>query len=86
MVLTKQNTLVIMAPMNWQKLIAELQAAGLSQVQIGQRLGKSQAWVSAAAAGKYDDLRWGDGQRLIDLHREVTSAQPVLDAPPAAAA
>ena len=76
-----------MAPMNWQLLIAQLQGAGLSQVEIGQRLGKSQAWVSAAARGRYDDLRWADGQALIALHREVTAPQASLaETPPAAAA
>ncbi len=54
--------------MNWETLIAELQAAGMSQVVIGAAIGKSQAWVSAASQGHYDDLKWSDGQKLIALH------------------
>lgn len=55
--------------MDWKTLILELQESGLSQVEVGARMGKSQAWVSAAACGKYDDLKWRDGQALIELHQ-----------------
>lgn len=57
--------------MDWKLLFSEIRAAGLSQIQIGDRLGKSQAWVSAAASGKYIDLKWGEGQAIIALHAEV---------------
>lgn len=57
--------------MDWKLLIAQIRAAGLSQVQIGERLGRSQAWVSAASSGKYKDLKWGEGQALITLHQQV---------------
>lgn len=61
--------------MDWKKLIADIRASGLSQEQIAERLGRSQAWVSAAADGKYSDLKWRDGQALIDLHRAVVLDQ-----------
>lgn len=57
--------------MNWKLLLSEIRAAGLSQIQIGERLGKSQAWVSAAMGGKYLDLKWGEGQAVIALHAEI---------------
>lgn len=69
--LTQNNTTVILVAMNWQNLISEILAAGLSQNDIGQRINRSQAWVSAAAQGKYDDLRWRDGEALRALHAEV---------------
>lgn len=53
--------------MDWQKIISDIQAFGLSQAEVAERVGKSQAWVSAAAQGKYIDLRWADGQALIVL-------------------
>lgn len=53
--------------MDWKTLIEEIQATGLSQVEIARRLKKSQAWVSAVLAGKYEDLKWNDGQALIAL-------------------
>jgi hypothetical protein len=54
--------------MDWKQLILEIQATGLSQAQIGEIIGKSQAWVSATSKGVYNDVRWADGQALIDLH------------------
>lgn len=59
--------------MDWKILLADLQAAGLSQIEIGRRLNKSQAWVSAAAGGKFDDLKWSDGEALRRLHGEIAS-------------
>jgi hypothetical protein len=56
--------------MDWKTLIAEIQAAGMSQSDIGRHINKSQAWVSAAATGKYDDLKWSDGEALRALHAE----------------
>lgn len=57
--------------MDWKKLIADLQAAGMSQTAIGESLGgKSQGWVSAVLRGDYGDIKWGDGQKLIALHSE----------------
>lgn len=68
--MTLLNSILIMLAMNWKILIANLQAAGFSQTEIGRRLNKSQAWVSAAASGKYDDLKWSDGEALRLLHAE----------------
>lgn len=61
--------------MDWTLLIAQIRAVGLSQVQIGERLGKSQAWVSAAASGKYRDLKWAEGQAVVALHAEVCGTE-----------
>lgn len=57
--------------MNWSKLILDLMESGLSQVQIGERIGRSQAWVSAVAQGKYQDVRWNDGDALLRLMAQV---------------
>lgn len=56
--------------MNWSNLISKLIDSGHSQVEIGQRIGRSQAWVSAVYAGKYKDVSWSDGQALIKLAGE----------------
>lgn len=56
--------------MNWKTLIIDLQAAGLSQQAIGKAIGKSQAWVADVVRGRYDDLKWGDGEALRRLHAE----------------
>lgn len=57
--------------MDWKTLISEIQATGLSQSDVADRVGKSQAWVSAVAQGKYNDLKWADGQALIALHKNT---------------
>lgn len=72
--MTILNSILIILAMNWKTLITDLQAAGLSQIEIGRRLNKSQAWVSAAASGKYDDLKWTDGEALRILHAEIVGA------------
>lgn len=51
-------------------LIRELLATGLTQKALGELLGKSQAWVGAVLAGKFDDIKWGDGEALRALHAE----------------
>lgn len=60
--------------MNWKLLITEIQAKGLSQAEIGRRIGKSQAWVCAVLAGSYADLKWSDGEALRALHSEIVGA------------
>lgn len=57
--------------MNWQQMIQEIQQSGLSQEEIGERVGRSQAWVSAASKGKYQDLSWSDGEAIRKLHARV---------------
>lgn len=57
--------------MDWAKLIQEIQQTGISQTEIGERIGRSQAWISAAASGKYQDVRWADGQALLVVHADV---------------
>lgn len=53
--------------MNWQTILSKIQAHGLSQTKIAERLSKSQAWVSAVSKGEYSDLRWADGQAMLAL-------------------
>lgn len=63
--------------MNWQTILSEIQAHGLSQVQVAERIGRSQAWVSAVAQGKYGDLRWSDGKAMLDLLEALSGAAAV---------
>lgn len=56
--------------MNWKQLISELQGTGMSQLEIGQQLGRSQAWVADIVRGRTDDLKWSDGEALRRLHGE----------------
>lgn len=60
--------------MDWKTLLEDLQAVGMSQTEIGDELGKSQAWVSATLAGQYKDLKWSDGEALRKLHASKVGA------------
>lgn len=65
--------------MDWKTLISDLQASGMSQTVIGDRLGKSQAWVCAVLNGRYEDLKWHDGEALRKLHAERCEGRPLVD-------
>lgn len=66
--------------MDWAKLIQEIQQAGMSQTDLGERIGRSQAWISAVASGKYQDVRWADGQALLAVHAEVVGSSQTKEA------
>ncbi len=53
--------------MNWKSLIEELQAAGFTQTEIADYVGKSQAWVSSLSLGKVADVRYSDGAKLLSM-------------------
>lgn len=54
--------------MDLRKLIAELMAAGVSQVEIAEKIGTSQATVSRYASGEIKSCEYGIGAALIELH------------------
>ena len=66
--------------MDWKKLMTEILDRPISQSAVGDRLGKSQAWVSAVLNGDYKDLKWTDGEALRKLHGELCQAQPTKKA------
>ncbi|OZI56760.1 hypothetical protein CAL20_15280 [Bordetella genomosp. 4] len=56
--------------MNWANLISDMQTWGWTQARIAAALGgKPQSWVADILKGRYRDLKWSDGQRLIRLHK-----------------
>lgn len=60
--------------MDWKQIITEILASGVSQTELGERIGRSQAWVSEAAKGKYNDLSWKDGQAILAIQEELKKA------------
>ncbi len=57
--------------MDWKKPITEIQSAtGMSQAALGTAVGRSQAWVADIMSGRYDDVKWRDGEALRKLHAE----------------
>jgi predicted XRE-type DNA-binding protein len=55
--------------MNWQKLIADLQARGLRQVDIAALCGCTQSSISDLARGLNTKPSFVLGQALIELHK-----------------
>ncbi|MBV2160224.1 hypothetical protein [Achromobacter denitrificans] len=57
--------------MDWKNLISDLQSIGWTQARIAKAMGdKPQSWVADIRKGRYRDLKWSDGERLIKLHRK----------------
>lgn len=64
--------------MDWKTIISDLQAIGWTQAKIAEAMGgKAQSWVADIVRGRYDDLKWGDGQRLIKIHRREMRRAPI---------
>jgi len=57
--------------MDWKKLIADLQAHGLTQAEIGKHANAAQNTICDIAKGRIQDPRDSIGQRLRSLHRRV---------------
>ena len=71
--------------MDWKKYISDLQGMGWTQVRIAKAMGnKPQSWVADILKGRYRDLKWTDGERLLKLHRkEVRRSASDSPQPPA---
>lgn len=54
--------------MDLPKLISDLMAAGVSQVEIAEKIGTTQATVSRYASGEIKSCEYGIGAALIELH------------------
>ena len=66
--LTSVNTNVIICGMDWKIIIAQVQAkSGLTQPQLAQLLGCSQAHISDLARGRQREPRYSLGLRLLEL-------------------
>ena len=57
--------------MNWKKLIHDLCAAGMTQIEISTEVGLAQASISDIARGRTKAPSWEPGQKLIALHNRV---------------
>lgn len=55
---------------NWNRVIREIVSSGMTQAQIAEFSGLSQANVSELMAGRYKDTRYEIGNRLMFLHFE----------------
>jgi predicted transcriptional regulator len=65
--------------MDWQRLVLDIQGAGLTQTEIAVRTESSQASISDLLRGKVRDPRWSLGERLRALH--ALQCRPLAPAP-----
>lgn len=61
--------------MNWKTLISDLIASGLTQAQIAERVGCSQATVSELMNGKTETPNFALGTALVALHKKAKRKQ-----------
>ncbi len=61
--------------MNWKKLIADLQALGVTQVQMAERCGCAQTTISDILNGRTGNPRYDIGAGLLALLNERTTHQ-----------
>jgi predicted transcriptional regulator len=55
---------------DWQRVIARLQACGMTQGAIASQIGVSQGAVSHLATGRTKDIDWTKGDALLKLLRD----------------
>lgn len=53
-----------------KQLIIDLLASGLTQAQLGERVGLSQAQINRLKSGASREPGWAAGDRLMRLHAE----------------
>gem|GEM_PF-5720589 len=57
--------------MHWKSHLRDLIAKGLTQAEIGRRIGIKQPTIAGLLAGTQQDVRWHVGQKLLALHTEL---------------
>jgi transcriptional regulator with XRE-family HTH domain len=65
----------------WQRLIADLMAAKVTQVQLGERLGISQGHISDLRCGRILSPSYELGAALLSLHSEVMGKKDSMLSP-----
>jgi predicted transcriptional regulator len=69
--LTKKIGMPIICRMDWKSLIADLQAQGMTQAEIGRHVNAAQPTICDLAKGRVTDPRHSIGKRLESLHKKV---------------
>ena len=72
-------------PVNWKKIIAELEAAGVTQLEIAAAIGVEQPTVSRYKSGDIKSCEYRIGKALIELHLLHVPQRPRRLAEPRAA-
>lgn len=67
--------------MDWKKLIADLQAAGVTQVQMAAHCGCAQTTISDIVNGRTRRPRYEIGAALVTLHNSLAQGEKVSTHP-----
>lgn len=59
--------------MDWNKLVEDLKATGMTQKQIADHIGVATGTLSELLSGDVKELKWSKGDALITLHAERCS-------------
>ena len=62
--------------MDWKKLIRDLQALGVTQVQMAERCNCAQTTISDIVNGRTGNPRWEIGAGLLALLHERRATEP----------
>lgn len=62
--------------MDWKKLIRDLQALGVTQVQMAERCNCAQTTISDIVNGRTGNPRWEIGAGLLALLKERRATEP----------
>lgn len=54
--------------MDWNRVIVEIKATGMTQEQIAEQIGVSAGTLSELLNGKINEPRWSRGDALLALH------------------
>ncbi len=74
------NSGVDMKIPSYKDLISDLMESGMTQKEIGDHLGRSQAWVSAVFVGKFTDMKYKHAMALDRLHTERCACKRIKEA------
>lgn len=70
------------AQMDWKQIIFELQATGLTQTQLADRIAVAQSAISELATGKTTEPKFSTGDRLRALHKKLCGRKRAPQAQP----
>ena len=62
--------------MDWKNVIQSIASQGWTQSQIAVAIGVKQSTIAGVVSGAHKDMRWRNGERLLDLYEKVTGSRP----------
>lgn len=67
--------------MNWKNIIQSIASRGLTQSEIALAIGVKQSTIAGVLSGAHKDMRWRNGQKLLNLHERLTGRRVLWEDP-----